>query len=240
MTGEEIRTRFLEHFRSRGHTILESAPLVPVGDPSTLFISAGMQPLQPYYRGLSQPPAPRLASVQKCFRAVDIDEVGRDDRHSTLFEMMGNFAPTGEYFKKQAIAWAWELVTEIFNIPVDRLRVTVHPDDETSRSVWKEEVGVRPDWIYSALDNWWGLATGPCGYDSEIFYDRGPGVGCGEPDCYPDHCDRFLEIWNLVFPEFDRQPDGSLVPLPKPAVDTGSGAATLLENRFRLQYTIVF
>jgi alanyl-tRNA synthetase len=223
MTGEEIRTRFLEHFRSRGHMILESAPLVPVGDPSTLFISAGMQPLQPYYRGLSRPPAPRLASVQKVFRAVDIDEVGRDDRHSTLFEMMGNFAPTGDYFKKHAILWAWELVTEIFNIPVERLRVTVHPEDDSSRSVWRDEVGVRPDWIYSAVDNWWGLATGPCGYDSEIFYDRGPDVGCGEPDCYPDHCDRFLEIWNLVFPEFDRQPDGSLVPLPKPAVDTGSG-----------------
>src|SRR5207248_276723 len=222
MTGNEIRTRFLEHFQSREHRVLESAPLVPRGDPSTLFISAGMQPLQPYYLGSSDPPAPRLASVQKCFRAVDIDEVG-DRTHTTMFEMMGNFAPTGAYFKETAIPLAWELVHETFKLPLNRLRVTVHPKDDESYKLWTETIGIPADRMHKMESNWWGLGRGPCGYDSEIFYDLGREVGCGLPDCWPDHCDRYLEIWNLVFPQYDQQEDGSLVPLPKPAVDTGSG-----------------
>ena len=222
MTGNEIRRRFLEHFESREHKVLPSAPLVPKGDPSTLFISAGMQPLQPYYLGLSDPPAPRLASVQKCFRSVDIDEVG-DRTHTTMFEMMGNFAPTGAYFKETAIPLAWDLVHGTFKLPVDRLRITVHPTDEESYRVWTDEIGIPSDRMHKMEDNWWGLGRGPCGPDSEIFYDLGQEVGCGQPDCEPGHCDRYLEIWNLVFPQFDQQEDGSLVPLPKPAVDTGSG-----------------
>ncbi|HKB19236.1 MAG TPA: alanine--tRNA ligase [Candidatus Dormibacteraeota bacterium] len=222
VTGNEIRTRFLEHFASREHLVLPSAPLVPQGDPSTLFISAGMQPLQPYYLGLSQPPAPRLASVQKCFRTVDIDEVG-DRTHTTMFEMMGNFAPTGAYFKETAIPLAWELVHEKFELPVNRIRITVHPTDDEASKIWSDTIGIPADRIHKDEDNWWGLGRGPCGPDSEIFYDLGREVGCGQLDCSPGHCDRYLEIWNLVFPQFDQQEDGSLVPLPRPAIDTGSG-----------------
>src|ERR1051325_3269667 len=138
MTGNEIRRRFLEHFESREHKVLPSAPLVPKDDPSTLFISAGMQPLQPYYLGLSDPPAPRLASAQKCLRTGDIDEVGKTDRHGTFFEMLGNFTPTGAYFKETAIPLAWELVTESSGMPVDRLRVTVHRRDDQAQAIWWE------------------------------------------------------------------------------------------------------
>ncbi len=222
MTGNEIRKRFLEHFASREHVVLPSAPLVPQGDPSTLFISAGMQPLQPYYLGFSQAPAPRLASVQKCFRAVDIDEVG-DRTHTTMFEMMGNFAPTGAYFKETAIPLAWDLVHRQFGLPIGRLRITVHPRDEESYRLWTESIGFPPDRVHRMEGNWWGLGRGPCGPDSEIFFDLGREVGCGQVDCEPDHCERYLEIWNLVFPQYDEQQDGTLLALPNPAIDTGSG-----------------
>ena len=238
MTGNEIRKRFLEHFASREHLVLPSAPLVPRGDPSTLFISAGMQPLKPYYLGLSQPPAPRLASAQKCLRTGDIDEVGKTDRHHTFFEMLGNFAPTGDYFKETAIPLAWELVTKVFDMPVDRLRVTIHPTDDDAHAIWMRQPGVRAEHITRLEDNWWGLGAGPCGPDSEIWWDRGKEVGCGRDDCVPDHCDRFTEFWNLVFPQYDQRgpiagtsgeaikravADGSLVPLARPAIDTGMG-----------------
>ncbi len=240
MTGNEIRRRFLEHFASREHLVLPSASLVPHGDPSTLFNSAGMQPLQPYYLGLSKPPAPRLASAQKCLRTGDIDEVGRTDRHNTFFEMLGNFTPTGAYFKETAIPLAWELVTEGFGMPVDRLRVTIHPSDQQAFDIWTSTTGVTPDRVTRLADNWWGLGKGPCGPDSEIWWDRGPEVGCGRPDCVPDHCNRFTEFWNLVFPQYDQRAPlpkgaataeaiaeavetGALVPLQRPAIDTGMG-----------------
>ena len=223
MTGNEIRRRFLEHFLSREHLVLPSAPLVPRGDPSTLFISAGMQPLQPYYQGFSQPPAPRLASCQKCLRTGDIDEVGKTDRHNTFFEMLGNFTPTGAYFKETAIPLAWDLVTGGFEMPADRLRVTIHPTDDEAFDIWTQRTAMPAAHITRLADNWWGLGRGPCGPDSEIWWDRGPEVGCGQPDCVPDHCDRFTEFWNLVFPQFDQQEDGSLVPLAHPAIDTGMG-----------------
>jgi alanyl-tRNA synthetase len=223
MTGNEIRTRFLEHFKSREHQVLPSAPLVPQGDPSTLFISAGMQPLQPYYLGLRRPPAPRLVSCQKCLRTGDIDEVGKTDRHNTFFEMLGNFAPTGDYFKETAIPLAWDLVTRGFDMPVDRLRVTIHPSDDQAHEIWMQQPGMKAEHITRLEDNWWGLGLGPCGPDSEIWWDRGKEAGCGRDDCVPDHCDRFTEFWNLVFPQYDQQPDGSLVPLERPAIDTGMG-----------------
>ncbi|HXN91077.1 MAG TPA: alanine--tRNA ligase [Candidatus Sulfotelmatobacter sp.] len=240
MTGNEIRKRFLEHFASREHLVLPSAPLVPHGDPSTLFISAGMQPLQPYYLGSSRPPAPRLASSQKCLRTGDIEEVGKTDRHATFFEMLGNFAPTGDYFKETAIPLAWELVTTGFGMPVDRLRVTIHPSDDAAHEIWVRQPGMTAGHVTRLGDNWWGLGRGPCGPDSEIWWDRGVEAGCGQPDCYPDHCDRFTEIWNLVFPQYDQRgdltgppstaeaitrgiADGALVPLQRPAIDTGMG-----------------
>jgi alanyl-tRNA synthetase len=242
MTGNEIRRRFLEHFQSREHRVLDSAPLVPKGDPSTLFISAGMQPLQPYYLGLSDPPAPRIATAQKCLRTDDIDEVGKTDRHNTFFEMLGNFAPTGDYFKETAIPLAWELVTKGFNMPVDRLRVTVHPTDDQAYEIWTE-TGVDPKHITRLADNWWGLGRGPCGPDSEIWWDRGREVGCGLPDCVPDHCNRFTEFWNLVFPQFDQQEDGSLLPLAHPAIDTGMGLeriSYILQGKSNLFETDLF
>ena len=240
MTGNEIRTRFLEHFASREHLVLPSAPLVPHGDPSTLFISAGMQPLQPYYLGLSQPPAPRIATSQKCLRTGDIEEVGKTDRHNTFFEMLGNFAPTGDYFKETAIPLAWDLVSKGFAMPVDRLRATVHPSDDQAFEIWITKTQIPAEHVTRLGDNWWGLGRGPCGPDSEIWWDRGREAGCGEPDCYPDHCARFTEFWNLVFPQYDQRgelsgppstaesiqrgiADGVLVPLARPAIDTGMG-----------------
>jgi alanyl-tRNA synthetase len=197
-----------------------------------------MQPLKPYYLGVSQPPAPRLATCQKCLRTGDIDEVGKTDRHHTFFEMLGNFAPTGDYFKETAIPLAWELVTKSFQMPVDRLRVTIHPTDNEAHDIWIQQAGMTADHITRLEDNWWGLGEGPCGPDSEIWWDRGPDVGCGQEDCVPDHCDRFTEFWNLVFPQYDQRgpiagtsgeavlrgiADGSLVPLKRPAIDTGMG-----------------
>ncbi|HEX4215298.1 MAG TPA: alanine--tRNA ligase [Candidatus Dormibacteraeota bacterium] len=227
MNANELRRRFLAFFQEREHLILESAPLVPRDDPSTLFNSAGMQPLQPFYRGLRQPPAPRLTSCQECLRTDDLEEVGRTDRHHTFFEMLGNFAPTGGYFKERAIPWAWEFVTDTewgLGLPVDRLRVTVHPTDSEAREIWAQRTGVKAAWIHDNDDNWWGLELGPCGPDSEVWWDRGREYGCGQEDCAPDHCGRFLEFWNLVFPSFDKQPDGSLPPLPNgPGIDTGMG-----------------
>jgi alanyl-tRNA synthetase len=238
LTGNEIRRRFLEHFANREHKVLPSASLVPHGDPSTLFISAGMQPLKPYYLGLSDPPAPRLASCQKCLRTGDIDEVGKTDRHGTFFEMLGNFSPTGDYFKETAIPLAWDLVTEVFEMPVERLRVTIHPTDDEAHDIWIRQPGMTAEHVTRLEDNWWGLGAGPCGPDSEIWWDRGKEFGCGQDDCVPDHCDRFTEFWNLVFPQYDQRgpiegtsgeavrrglADGSLVPLRRPAIDTGMG-----------------
>ncbi len=197
-----------------------------------------MQPLKPFYLGLSDPPAPRIATCQKCLRTGDIEEVGKTDRHNTFFEMLGNFAPTGDYFKETAIPLAWELVTSRFEMPVDRLRATIHPSDDQAYEIWLGQPGMTADHITRLEDNWWGLGAGPCGPDSEIWWDRGKEVGCGRDDCVPDHCDRFTEFWNLVFPQYDQRgpiagtsgeavvrgvADGSLVPLARPAIDTGMG-----------------
>src|SRR6266568_5903058 len=260
MTGNQIRTRFLEHFASREHKVLPSAPLVPKDDPSTLFISAGMQPLQPYYLGLSDPPAPRLASAQKCLRTGDIEEVGKTDRHNTYFEMLGNFTPTGAYFKETAIPLAWELVTGGFQMPVDRLRVTIHPSDDQAFDIWTSKTSIPAAHVTRLGDNWWGLGRGPCGPDSEIWWDRGREAGCGQPDCYPDHCERFTEFWNLVFPQYDQRgdlsgppstaeaiqrgiADGALVPLARPAIDTGMGLeriSYILQGKTNLFETDLF
>jgi len=227
MKSNEIRRIFVEFFAERGHLHVPSSSLVPHNDPTVLLTTAGMQQMTPYFLGLERPPSIRMTSIQKCFRTVDIDEVG-DEEHLTFFEMLGNFS-VGDYFKAEAISWAWELLTERFGIPRERLRPSVHRNDEFAFAYWRDEIGI-PEHLIARLGdehNWWGPvgATGPNGPDSEIFYDRGEELGCGRPDCGPgcDHCNRFLEIWNLVFMEFYKEEDGSQRPLPRKNIDTGMG-----------------
>jgi len=235
MTGADIRQQFLSFFESKGHTMLQSSSLVPRNDPTVLLTTAGMQQMIPFFLGRETPPATRLTSVQKCFRTTDIDEVG-DEHHLTFFEMMGNFS-VGDYFKREAISWAWELLTEVMGLPPQRLHPTVHPADEEAPAIWEEITGKQRETITQLEDNWWGPpgASGPCGPDSEIYYDRGPQHGCGRADCAPGcECERFLEIWNLVFMQFYQDADGTRTPLPKQNIDTGFGLeriALVVQNK---------
>ena len=224
MTGAEIRESFLSFFASKGHTTMPSSSLVPRNDPTVLLTTAGMQQMIPFFLGRETPPAIRLTSVQKCFRTTDIDAVG-DERHLTFFEMMGNFS-VGDYFKREAITWAWELLTQVLGLPAELLYPTVHPEDDESPPLWEEITGKNRASITRLEDNWWGPpgASGPCGPDSEIYYDRGVEHGCGRADCAPGcECERFLEIWNLVFMQFFQDLDGTRTPLPRKNIDTGFG-----------------
>ncbi|MBW3633979.1 MAG: alanine--tRNA ligase [Chloroflexi bacterium] len=228
MSGEEVRRRFVEFFEERGHREVPSSSLVPHNDPTVLLTTAGMQQMTPYFMGLEQPPAQRLVSVQKCFRTVDIDEVG-DESHCTFFFMLGNFS-VGDYFKRESLEWSWEFLTRVLGIPEDRLYPTVHPDDQDALRIWRDEIRVPEERIGKLEDNWWGPvgATGPNGPDSEIYFDRGPEHGCGSPDCAPGcDCERYLEVWNNVFMEFVQHPDGTRTPLPRQHVDTGMGLERL-------------
>ncbi|MBI2916586.1 MAG: alanine--tRNA ligase [Chloroflexi bacterium] len=223
-TTDEIRELYLRFFEERGHLRLPSSSLVPAGDPTLLLTTAGMVQIKPYFTGEAVPPNPRLTSCQKCFRTTDIDSVG-DDKHLTFFEMLGNFS-VGDYFKKEAIAWAWEFITQKLSLPKERLWITVYLDDDEAHDFWRA-LGVPESRIlrYGETDNFWGPAgdSGPCGPSSEIHYDWGEEYGCG-PDCEPAHpCGRFLEIWNLVFTQFDQDRDRVRTPLPKPNIDTGMG-----------------
>lgn len=223
MKSSDIRRAFVEFFAERGHVQVPSSSLIPT-DPTVLLTTAGMQQMVPFFLGLERPPHTRLTSIQKCFRTVDIDEVG-DESHLTFFEMLGNFS-VGDYFKAEAISWAWEFLTERLGIPAERWYPTVHPDDAFSYQYWRDVIGVPPERIFTLEDNWWGPvgATGPNGPDSEIHYDRGPEFGCGRPTCGPGcDCGRFLETWNLVFMEFYREADGTQRPLPRKNIDTGMG-----------------
>jgi len=224
--SSELRTAFLEFFREKEHLIIPSASLVPVNDPSLLLINAGMAPLKPYFLDPEKAPSSRMASVQKCLRTKDIDEVGTTPRHLTFFEMLGNFS-FGDYFKEEIIPWAWEFVTKDLNLPIERLSVSVFEKDKEAYNIWHKKVGLPESKIFrlGENDNFWFMAdTGPCGPDSEIFYDIGEEVGCGRPSCQPGcDCSRFTEIWNLVFTQFDRQQNGELASLPKKNVDTGMG-----------------
>ena len=229
MSGEEVRRRFVEFFVERGHREVPSSSLVPHNDPTVLLTTAGMQQMTPYFLGLEQPPAQRMVSVQKCFRTVDIDEVG-DESHCTFFFMLGNFS-VGDYFKQASLEWSWEFLTQTLGIPEDRLYPTIHPDDGEALRVWRDVIGVADERIGRLDDNWWGPvgATGPNGPDSEIYFDRGPEHGCGEPDCAPGcDCERYLEVWNNVFMEFTQHADGSRTPFPRPHVDTGMGLERLV------------
>ncbi len=234
MTGDEIREAFLSYFENNGHLRVASSSLIPVGDPTLLLTNAGMVQFKPYFVGESEPPNRRLTSSQKSFRTVDIDEVG-DSTHLTLFEMLGNFS-IGDYFKKEAIDFGLEFVTKGLGLPQERFYATVYLDDDESFELW-EQAGVPAERIYrfGDEDNWWGPAglEGPCGPCSELHYDFGRDRGCGHADCAPnctrvmnddgDACNRFVELWNLVFMQFYHHLDGSRPPLPAPSVDTGMG-----------------
>ena len=248
MDGDAIRQTFLEFFQQRGHTIMPSSSLVPAGDPTLLFTSAGMVPFKPFFMGEATPPSKRLTSSQKSFRTSDVEEVG-DHKHLTFFEMLGNFS-IGDYFKKDAIAWCWEFVTQAFGLSPDRLYVTIYQDDEEAYNHWANDIGVPVERIYryGDKDNWWGPAgnEGPCGPCSEIHYDGGAEYGCGlpEPQCHPNHdCERFVELWNLVFMQFYQDSSGNRTPLPAPSIDTGMGlerAAAILQSKRNIYETDLF
>ena len=230
MRSQDIRERFLRFFEERGHHRLPSESLIPHDDQSLLFTVAGMVPLKPYISGARRPPSPRLVSCQKCFRGAglkydDIASVGDTTRNS-FFEMLGNWS-IGDYFKEGAIDYAWELATGEFGLDPSRIWVSVYPDDTTAELLWTDKIGVPRERVARLTDNWWAAGpTGPCGYDSEMYWDWGPPCSCGRAACtLQDECngDRWVEFWNLVFMEFDQQEDGSRPLLPKPTVDTGMG-----------------
>jgi alanyl-tRNA synthetase len=245
-TTPELREGFLRYFESKEHLRLPSAPLIPPPeDRSTLLISAGMQPLKPYFLGVREPPATLLTTYQKSFRTTDIDEVGLDGFHLSFFEMMGNFS-IGEYFKDGAVELAWEFMFEHLGIDRERLWVSVFAgdpvlglgEDEVAIAAW-EKVGMPRERIVGLprSENFWQAGeTGPCGPCSEMYYDRGEELSCGRPDCGPGcSCERYLEFWNLVFMEFDLHEDGSLTPLPRPVIDTGLG----LERTASIQQDVI-
>ncbi|VBB06024.1 alanine-trna ligase class iic [Lucifera butyrica] len=234
MTGNELRKKFLQFFASKDHLILPSAPLIPENDPTLLLIGAGMAPFKPFFTGKMKPPHLRISTSQKCVRTGDIENVGRTARHHTFFEMLGNFS-FGDYFKKEAIGWAWEFITQELTLPVDKLWVTIHTKDDEAYDIWKNDIGVSPERIIRLEDNFWEIGPGPCGPCSEIYVDLGEDRGCGNPDCGVGcNCDRFLEIWNLVFTQYDRDEAGNYTPLAKKNIDTGAGLeriASVLQNK---------
>lgn len=226
MKASEIRSKWLEFFESKGHKIEPSAPLVPHNDPSLLWINAGMAPLKPYFDGRVVPDNPRIANSQKCIRTNDIENVGKTRRHHTFFEMLGNFS-IGDYFKEEVITWAWEFLTspEWIGLDPDRLSVTVYPEDTEAFDFWNKKIGLPEERIYKLEENFWDIGEGPCGPCTEIFYDRGDAYGdLNDPECWPGgENERFLEVWNLVFSQFNHNKDGSYTPLPNKNIDTGAG-----------------
>ncbi|MBO4391995.1 MAG: alanine--tRNA ligase, partial [Clostridia bacterium] len=225
----EIREKYLSFFESKGHLRMESFPLVPQNDKSILLINAGMTPLKPYFTGQQTPPRKRVTTCQKCIRTPDIERVGKTSRHGTFFEMLGNFS-FGDYFKREATTWAWEFVTQVMKLPVEKLYVTVYQDDDEAYDIWTKEVGVDPSHVsrLGKEDNFWEHGSGPCGPCSEIYFDRGPEKGCGKPDCHVGcDCDRYVEFWNLVFTQFDNDGNGNYSLLEKKNIDTGMGLERL-------------
>ena len=221
----EIREQYLSFFERKEHLRMASAPLVPQGDKSLLLINSGMAPLKPYFTGQVVPPSRRVTTCQKCIRTPDIERVGKTARHGTFFEMLGNFS-FGDYFKREATAWAWEFCTEVMELPVERLYISIYLEDDEAYDIWTKEVGVAPDHMVrlGKEDNFWEIGTGPCGPCSEIYFDRGPEWGCGKDDCAVGcDCDRFIEFWNLVFTQFDSDGAGNYALLDRPNIDTGMG-----------------
>ncbi len=230
-TSPELRRKFVDFFLGKEHLELPPAPLVPKGDPTLLFTSAGMVQFKEYYTSPPPPGRRRAVTVQKCLRASDLELVGTSPRHHTFFEMLGNFS-FGDYFKREAALWAWEFITSEMGIHADRLSASVYDEDEEAHEIWIKEIGLPQDRVVALgeEDNWWGPAglTGPCGPCSEIHYDMGPELGCGRPGCGPGcDCDRYIELWNLVFPQFFQDESGARTPLPSPGIDTGMGLERL-------------
>ncbi|MDR3120291.1 MAG: alanine--tRNA ligase [Clostridiales bacterium] len=225
----ELRERFLAFFEGKGHLRMHSFPLIPKNDRSLLLINSGMAPLKPYFTGAAAPPDKRVTTCQKCIRTPDIENVGKTDRHGTFFEMLGNFS-FGDYFKREAILWAWEFFTQELGLPRERLYPSVFTEDDEAYGIWRDEVGLPESHVVrlGKEDNFWEHGLGPCGPSSEIYFDRGPEKGCGRPECAPGcDCDRYIEVWNLVFTQFDRKEDGSYERLAHPNIDTGMGLERL-------------
>ena len=222
----DLREKYLSFFESKGHTRMPSAPLIPPkDDTSLLLINSGMAPLKKFFLGQATPPNTRVTTCQKCVRTEDIEHIGKTARHGTYFEMLGNFS-FGDYFKHEATAWAWEFITKVLDLPVDKLWVTIYQDDDEAFDIWTKEVGVDPAHIVrlGKEDNFWEHGSGPCGPCSEIYFDRGEARGCGKPTCGPGcDCDRYVEFWNLVFSQFDSDGEGHYERMKKPNIDTGMG-----------------
>lgn len=225
----ELRKMFLEFFESKEHLAMKSFSLVPHNDKSLLLINSGMAPLKPYFTGAEIPPRKRVTTCQKCIRTGDIENVGKTARHGTFFEMLGNFS-FGDYFKREAIAWSWEFLTEVVGLEADRLYPSVYVDDQEAFDIWNKEMGIAPERIFKfgKEDNFWEHGAGPCGPCSEIYYDRGEKYGCGKPDCTVGcDCDRYMEIWNNVFTQFDNDGNGNYEELVQKNIDTGMGLERL-------------
>ena len=225
----DIREQYLAFFESKGHTRLPSYPLVPQGDNSLLLINSGMAPMKKFFLGQAVPPNKRVTTCQKCIRTPDIENVGKTARHGTFFEMLGNFS-FGDYFKVEATAWAWEFLTQVMELPAERLWITIYEDDDEAFEIWTKNVGIPPEKIVrmGKEDNFWEIGSGPCGPCSEIHWDRGEKFGCGKPTCGVGcDCDRYMEIWNLVFSQFDGDGKGNYERLAKPNIDTGMGLERL-------------
>ncbi|MGI6765609.1 MAG: alanine--tRNA ligase [Lentihominibacter sp.] len=224
-----IREEFLSFFQSKDHYRRASFSLIPEGDKSLLIINSGMAPLKPYFAGLKTPPSTKMTTCQKCIRTGDIDNVGYTDRHGTFFEMLGNFS-FGDYFKKDAIFWAWEFVTQVMKMPEEKLWATVYEEDDEAYNLWHDMIGIPEEKIVrlGKEDNFWEIGTGPCGPCSELYFDRGEEHGCNSPDCKPGcECDRYVEFWNLVFTQFNRDEDGTYTDLQYKNIDTGLGLERL-------------
>ena len=225
----ELREMFLSFFESKGHLRLPSFSLVPQNDKSILLINAGMTPMKPWFKGEEEPPRRRVCTCQKCIRTGDIENVGKTARHGTYFEMLGNFS-FGDYFKHEAIAWSWEFLTEVVGLEPDRLYPSIYLDDDEAFDIWNKEVGIPAERIFrfGKEDNFWEHGSGPCGPCSEIYYDRGPEYGCGKPGCTVGcDCDRYIEIWNNVFSQFDNDGHGHYTELKQKNIDTGMGLERL-------------
>jgi alanyl-tRNA synthetase len=225
----ELREMFLKFFESKGHLRLPSFSLIPHNDNSLLLINSGMAPLKPYFTGAEIPPRTRVTTCQKCIRTGDIENVGKTSRHGTFFEMLGNFS-FGDYFKHEAIPWAWEFLTEVVGLDPDRLYPSVYVDDDEAFAIWRDEIGIAPERIFKfgKEDNFWEHGSGPCGPCSEIYYDRGEKYGCGKPDCTVGcECDRYIEVWNVVFSQFNNDGKGHYTELEHKNIDTGMGLERL-------------